>query len=89
MLGGPFGWGRSLPFQSAWFAVLTGLLYVVSGVLTQHFRHQLIPARSDFSWSSMRTSIVDHLRFKRMGEEESSNLLSVCLMLQSSFYCFR
>src|SRR5436189_1174745 len=27
MLNGPSGWGRYLHFQSAWLAVLTGLLY--------------------------------------------------------------
>ncbi len=39
MLGGPSGWGRSLHFQSAWFAVLSGLLYAISGLFTQHFRN--------------------------------------------------
>src|SRR5271156_4690616 len=33
MLGGPSGWGRSLHFQSAWIFVLTGSLYLVSGIL--------------------------------------------------------
>src|ERR1700682_5534713 len=32
------GWSRYLHFQAAWVAVLTGLLYIVSGVFTQHFR---------------------------------------------------
>ena len=45
MLGGPSGWGRSLHFQSAWLAVLSGLLYVVSGVLSQHFRRELFARR--------------------------------------------
>src|ERR1017187_4002667 len=44
MLGGPSGWGRSLHFQSAWLAVLSGLLYIVSGVLSKHFRRELMPA---------------------------------------------
>lgn len=38
VLVGQTGWGRYLHFQSAWLFVLTGLLYVVSGLLTQHFR---------------------------------------------------
>lgn len=37
VLVGQTGWGRYLHFQSAWFFVLTGLLYVMSGLLTQHF----------------------------------------------------
>ena len=38
VLVGQTGWGRYLHFQSAWLFVLTGLLYVISGLLTQHFR---------------------------------------------------
>src|SRR5437660_10377171 len=30
------GWSRALHFEAAWIAVLTGLLYVVSGLLTGH-----------------------------------------------------
>jgi thiosulfate reductase cytochrome b subunit len=44
------GWSRYLHFQAAWFAVLTGLLYVVSGVLAGHFRKNLIPVGTDLSW---------------------------------------
>ena len=32
------GWSRALHFQAAWIAVLTGLLYAISGLLTKHFR---------------------------------------------------
>ncbi len=38
VLVGQTGWGRYLHFQSAWLFVLTGLLYVISGLLTRHFR---------------------------------------------------
>ena len=38
VLTGQTGWGRSLHFLSAWVCVLNGLLYVISGVITQHFR---------------------------------------------------
>src|SRR5438105_4937625 len=37
------GWSRYLHFQAAWIAVLTGLLYTVSGLFTGHFRKNLIP----------------------------------------------
>src|ERR1700688_2225541 len=39
------GWSRALHFQAAWFAVLTGLLYVVFGFVTGHFRRNLLPAK--------------------------------------------
>ena len=44
------GWSRYLHFQSAWVAVLTGLLYVVFGFFSGHFRRNLLPARADLSW---------------------------------------
>jgi len=44
------GWSRYLHFQAAWVLVLTGLLYVVSSVLTAHFRKDLIPVGTDLSW---------------------------------------
>jgi len=36
------GWSRYLHFQSAWAAVLTGLVYVVFGFISGHFRRNLI-----------------------------------------------
>jgi thiosulfate reductase cytochrome b subunit len=75
MLGGPSGWGRSLHFLSAWIAVLTGSLYAISGVLTQHFRRQLLPAPADLSWRRLRASVLDHLRFRRPVEEDTYNIL--------------
>lgn len=47
MKGGPSGWGRNLHFLSAWVGVLNGLLYVLSGFLTQHFRKDLLPAERE------------------------------------------
>jgi len=88
MLGGPSGWGRSLHFQSAWIAVLTGLLYAISGILTQHFRHQLLPTRGDLSWRSVRASIREHLRFKRPVEEDSYNVLQRLSYLAVIFFFF-
>jgi thiosulfate reductase cytochrome b subunit len=42
---GHSGWGRYLHFLSAWVCVLSGLLYGVSGLLTGHFRKDILPAR--------------------------------------------
>jgi thiosulfate reductase cytochrome b subunit len=41
VLVGQSGWGRYLHFLSAWVSVLTGLLYVLSGLVTGHFRRDL------------------------------------------------
>jgi thiosulfate reductase cytochrome b subunit len=53
MLTGQSGWGRSLHFLTAWISVLTGLIYVVHGMFTQHFRTHLLPAQADLAWRSI------------------------------------
>jgi len=68
---GQSGWGRYLHFLSAWVCVLTGLLYVVSGLVTQHFRHDVLPAKADLAWRRISSSVWDHVRLKRPSEEES------------------
>ena len=88
MLGGPSGWGRSLHFQSAWFAVLSGLLYAISGLFTQHFRKQFLPRRADLAWHSMRAAVLDHLRFKRPAETDSYNFLQRLSYLAVVFLFF-
>jgi thiosulfate reductase cytochrome b subunit len=44
------GWSRYLHFQSAWVVVLTGLLYVMYGLFTGHFRKHLLPDETGVSW---------------------------------------
>src|ERR1700756_870140 len=41
------GWSRALHFEAAWIAVLTGLLYVIYGLVTRHFRKSLVPSKAD------------------------------------------
>lgn len=65
------GWSRALHFQSAWAVVITGLAYVLFGLLTGHFRRNLLPHRADVSGGALRAAIADHLRFKRPGEAEA------------------
>ena len=57
------GWSRYLHFQTAWAVALTGLLYVVSGLFTGHFRKHLIPAGTELSWSTISGIGRKHLRF--------------------------
>jgi thiosulfate reductase cytochrome b subunit len=88
MLGGPSGWGRSLHFESAWFAVLSGLLYVVAGVLSGHFRRDLVPSHGNLGWRSLGGSIADHLRFKRPVEDDAYNVLQRVSYLAVIFFIF-
>ncbi len=59
---GHSGWGRYLHFFSAWVCVLTGLLYVLPGLVTQHFRKNLLPAKADLAWRPIWGSVWNHLR---------------------------
>src|SRR5579863_2924723 len=47
------GWSRSLHFEAAWAVILTGLVYVISGLLGRHFRKNLLPARSSLTWRAV------------------------------------
>ena len=59
---GHSGWGRYLHFASAWACVLTGAVYVWSGIASGHVRRDLLPARRDLSWSSLSGTLARHLR---------------------------
>ena len=65
------GWSRALHFQSAWIVVLTGLLYVISGLSTGHFRKNLLPGRAHLSWRSFSTAIANHPLFQRPGKAKA------------------
>lgn len=84
--GGPSGWGRSMHFQSAWLAILTGLLYVISGILSQHFRNRMLPTGSMLGWHSLRGCVADHLRLRH--QSESYNLLQRISYLAVVFVLF-
>lgn len=68
---GHSGWGRYLHFLSAWVCVLTGLLYVLSGLVTEHFRHDVLPSKADLAWRSLSRSLRRHLRLERPTADES------------------
>jgi thiosulfate reductase cytochrome b subunit len=78
------GWSRYLHFQAAWIAVLTGLLYMVFGFLTGHFRKNLLPAKADLSWRGLSAAIATHLRFERTDQAGAQSYN----VLQRSTYLF-
>src|SRR5215470_9351311 len=65
------GWSRALHFEAAWIVVLTGFLYVISGLLTRHFRKDLVPSRTDLSWRALLTSFVKSSRWQRPSAAEA------------------
>lgn len=65
------GWSRYLHFQAAWIAVLTGLLYVIYGLVSGHFLKNLFPGRGELSWRALSSAIAGHLRFTRPSAAEA------------------
>ena len=84
------GWSRYLHFESAWVAVLTGLLYVAFGFWKGHFRRNLLPAASDLTPRGLATAISRHLLFRRPSKEEawSYNVLQRLTYLLVIFVLF-
>jgi thiosulfate reductase cytochrome b subunit len=68
---GHSGWGRYLHFLSAWICVFTGLVYVLDGILSRHFRKDLLPAKADLAWARIVRIVWNDLRFRRPAEEEA------------------
>ena len=84
------GWSRSLHFQAAWFVVFAGLVYVIHGVRTRHFRKTLIPSRADLRWTSFSRVLSNHLRFRPADASEawSYNVLQRLAYLGVVFVLF-
>src|ERR1700676_594006 len=84
------GWSRYLHFQAAWVVILTGLLYIISGFFTGHFRKNLLPSEADRSWRAFSTVIAKHLRFARpsLAEAWSYNVLQRLAYLVVVFVFF-
>jgi thiosulfate reductase cytochrome b subunit len=68
---GPSVWNRPYHFFFAWVLVLTGLIYLIGGIATRHFRKDLLPAKADLSWSGIAAVISAHLRWKRTSADEA------------------
>src|SRR5205823_2038622 len=65
------GWSRYLHFEAGWALVLTGIVYVISGLWTGHFRKNLFPDPADRTWSAFRSVIAKHLRLAPPDETAS------------------
>jgi len=56
------GWSRYLHFESAWVLVLTGLVYLIAGLWTGHFRRNLWPERGTRTWRAYTARAGRYLR---------------------------
>ncbi len=84
------GWSRYLHFQAAWLVLITGLVYLIAGLRTGHFRHDLVPSASDRSWRALRATMTEHLRFaaSAFGDPWSYNALQRISYLVVVFVLF-
>ncbi len=62
------GWSRSLHFEAAWVAVLTGLVYGIYGFWSGHFLRTLMPTPKERNWRAFWAVIAKYLR--RVAREE-------------------
>jgi len=65
------GWGRYLHFEAAWVLVLTGLIYVVAGLLNAHFRNDLLPPPGERNWRAVVAVFKRYLRRARPDERDN------------------
>jgi thiosulfate reductase cytochrome b subunit len=56
------GWGRSLHFLAAWFLVLTGIIYLLMGIFSGHFKRHLWPR--EFTPRMLLHDMINHLRMR-------------------------
>jgi thiosulfate reductase cytochrome b subunit len=84
------GWSRALHFQTAWVLVLTGLLYVISGWVTAHFRRDLLPTKADLSWRNFASVMRHHAGIEQSSDvhAESYNVLQRLTYLSVIFILF-
>lgn len=82
------GWSRNLHFQTAWLVIGAGLWYVIFGLLTGHFRRNLLPSGADLSPGALAKVLGNHLRFKVTGDEHAYNPLQRIAYLLVVFGAF-
>lgn len=58
------GWGRSLHFLAAWVLVAGGMIYLLLGFFSGHFRRHIWPRRKELTRREFWREVRDHLRLK-------------------------
>jgi thiosulfate reductase cytochrome b subunit len=58
------GWGRSLHFLAAWLLVVPGVVYLLGGVFSGHFRFHIWPRAGELTPRRFWQEVVDHLHLR-------------------------
>jgi len=82
------GWGRSTHFLAAWFLVITGLIYFITGIFSGHFRNNLAPRAREFSFKLLWRDFVSHFRKQAPAEGAKYGLLQKITYLVVIFFLF-
>jgi len=61
---GPSVWNRPIHFFFAWILTFAGITYLAYGLITRHFRHDLVPGKTELRWITIRGVILDHVRWR-------------------------
>lgn len=71
------GWARSLHFLAGWFLVLTGLFYLLAGLVTGHVRRNLLPRAGELAPRALSQDLRSYLylRDKAVGAGPPYGLL--------------
>jgi thiosulfate reductase cytochrome b subunit len=62
---GGLAMARDLHFAAAWLLVLNGVVYLLFGLFTSHFRRDVMPAAEELRPRHVLAEILNHLRLRR------------------------
>jgi len=81
------GWGRSTHFLAAWFLIITGLIYLLAGIFSGHFRRDLAPGPGEFSLKLFWSDLIANFRKQSSGSGKYG-LLQKITYLTVIFFLF-
>jgi thiosulfate reductase cytochrome b subunit len=64
-LPGGLGFARDVHFDAAWLFVFNGLVYLLFGMFSGHFRRDLLPAAKELAPRRLLADVWSHLRLRR------------------------
>lgn len=64
-LPGGLGFARDVHFDAAWLFVFNGLVYLLFGLFSGHFRRDLLPAAKELAPRRLLAEIWSHVRLRR------------------------
>ena len=60
-------WGRSLHFLAGWGLVAAGVVYLLAGIVSGHFRRHLLPRGAEMRPRALWADLVDQVRLRARG----------------------